>query len=112
AAYRVDLCCCEPIKRLTQRAIAVVTDVVVGQGQQIESGGSQPGYHARTGGEGVAALSRRSGRRQGRFEVADGDLSGGQPLGEWLERGCRIHPVPCADPAAQDDVTDRRECFY
>jgi len=48
----------EPVNGLPWRAAAIVTDVVVGQGQQVKSSGAESRDDARTGRKGVSALSR------------------------------------------------------
>jgi hypothetical protein len=100
----------EAIKGLAQRPIPVVTDVIVGQGQQVESSSSQPRRDLRTCCEGVAALGWWPCGGQGRLEVADCDLCGSQSLCQRLERRTGISAVAITDPTAKHDVADGGKC--
>ena len=94
--------------RVCRSASAVVSDVVVGQGQQIEPGRRSAGLT-----RGLAAKSRPLSRRpvggQRRLEVAERDLGGRQPLGERLQRRSGVSTVTVADAAAEHDVADGSE---
>ncbi len=98
----------EPGGRLGQPLRAIVEGVVVGQPEQVKTGGAQRSDGRQGGAQAVGSRPGGAGLCDDAFQVAQGQVGGGQPGGDGGQRVRLVGHAPAEHDVAGSDQLDER----